>query len=247
MALIWTVAAAAQTQVRVLSYNIHHGEGVDGRFDLDRIAAVIKSVSPDLVALQEVDVRTRRASGVDQALELGRRVGMHAVFGRAISHEGGWYGNAILSKWPIQGFTNHMLPFSPNREHRAIMEAHIEAPSPLTFWATHLDIAEADRVMAAKAIRALIAERAPDRPMILAGDLNALDTSEPMKILQEDWRIARLDLPLLTIPAGSPRRQIDYALFRPKNGWRVIEARVLDEKVASDHRAVFVVLDPIPR
>ena len=52
--------------VRVLTYNIHHGEGMDGKIDLERIAAVIKRLEPDVVALQEVDVKTTRSQGVDQ-------------------------------------------------------------------------------------------------------------------------------------------------------------------------------------
>ena len=58
--------------LRVLTYNIHHGEGADGRVDLARLAGVVTSVHPDLVALQEVDEGTERASGVDELAELAR-------------------------------------------------------------------------------------------------------------------------------------------------------------------------------
>src|SRR5687768_15481548 len=74
-------------RLRVLTYNIHHGEGVDGRLDLERIARVITAEEPDLVALQEVDVKTRRTGGVDQAAELARLTGMHFAFGKAIDYE----------------------------------------------------------------------------------------------------------------------------------------------------------------
>src|SRR5687768_6315860 len=82
--------------VRVLTYNIHHGEGTDRRFDLERLAAVIKSVNPDLVGLQEVDEKTARSNGVDQAARLGELTGMHAIFGKAMDYQGGAYGLAIL-------------------------------------------------------------------------------------------------------------------------------------------------------
>lgn len=75
--------------LRVLSYNIHHGEGVDGKFDLERIAKVIQSVNPDLVALQEVDRNTTRASDVDQAQELAELTGMHMAYGKALDYQGG--------------------------------------------------------------------------------------------------------------------------------------------------------------
>lgn len=234
------MAAAFAQQVRVLSYNIHHGEGVDGRFDLERIAAVIRSADPDLAAIQEVDVRTVRSSGVDQADALARLTGMQVAFGHTIMHQGGLYGNAVLSKWPMDGFTTHALPGSEGRERRGAIEVRMSRPIPFTFLATHLDIAEKDRVMAANALRSLIRN---EQPMILAGDLNAVEGSEPMKILLQDWMVARLDAPLPTIPVEKPARQIDYVLYRPAARWRVIEARVLDERVASDHRPILVVLE----
>jgi endonuclease/exonuclease/phosphatase family metal-dependent hydrolase len=65
---IWTESAssAEPVRLRVLSYNIHHAEGVDRKLDVERIAAVIQSVKPDLVALQEVDRNVKRTGGVDQ-------------------------------------------------------------------------------------------------------------------------------------------------------------------------------------
>ena len=87
---------AAPPIVRALTYNIHHGEGTDGRLDLSRLAAIISSAAPDLVALQEVDLGTARAGGVDQLAELGRLTGMHPVFGKAMDYQGGAYGVGVL-------------------------------------------------------------------------------------------------------------------------------------------------------
>src|SRR5712691_10039729 len=76
---VWALGfAAAPATIRVLTYNIHHGEGRDREFDVPRQSRVIASVQPDLVALQEVDVGTARASGVDQVRELARLTGMYA-------------------------------------------------------------------------------------------------------------------------------------------------------------------------
>ena len=76
---------AAPVTVRVMSYNIHHGEGTDGAFDYERIAAVVNAWKPDLVALQEVDVGTRRARGVDQAARLAVLTGLHHAYGAAMA------------------------------------------------------------------------------------------------------------------------------------------------------------------
>ncbi len=89
--------AAEPFRIRVLCYNIHHGEGVDKKLDLDRIAKVILSVSPDVVALQEVDRKTKRTNHVDQSSELARLTKMKVVFEKNIDFQGGHYGNAVLS------------------------------------------------------------------------------------------------------------------------------------------------------
>src|SRR5215510_13900586 len=93
LALRWAVVVQAQlpSEIRVLTYNIHHGEGTDGKVDLPRIANVIKSVSPDIIALQEVDQGTARAGGIDQPAELARLTGMEVVFGRNIDYQGGGF------------------------------------------------------------------------------------------------------------------------------------------------------------
>ena len=122
-ALAWHGALASSAaeedkgvRLRLLAYNIHHAEGTDGRLDLARVARVIKKLEPDLVAVQEVDVRTRRGRGVDQAAKLGELTGMHHVFGKFMDFSGGEYGQAVLSKFPIKSSKNHPLPPGPERE-----------------------------------------------------------------------------------------------------------------------------------
>jgi endonuclease/exonuclease/phosphatase family metal-dependent hydrolase len=191
-----------------------------------------------------VDVRTERVKGADLAHELARLTGLHAVFGKTIDFQGGLYGNALLSRWRVNGFVNHALPGRPGREKRAVLEG--DPGGEFHFLATHLDIAEADRLLAAGRLRELVRERPEGSPMVLAGDLNAVAGSAVMNALLEDWTSADLDQPLLTIPVAKPARQIDYVLFRPANRWKVIEAKVLDESVASDHRPLLVTLELLP-
>ena len=82
--------------ITVLSYNIHHGAGMDTILNLERIARVIKSESPDIVALQEVDINTERTGKVNQIEVLGKLTNMNFAFGKSIDLLGGQYGNAIL-------------------------------------------------------------------------------------------------------------------------------------------------------
>ena len=77
---ISALAFLRMRRLRVMTYNIHRGRGVDRRIDLGRIADVVASFEPDVVALQEVDIGRKRSGRVDQAGELGKRLGMEVVF-----------------------------------------------------------------------------------------------------------------------------------------------------------------------
>ncbi|MBW3542683.1 MAG: endonuclease/exonuclease/phosphatase family protein [Planctomycetes bacterium] len=241
--------ATKPLRLRVLSYNIHHGEGVDRRLDLERIARVINSVEPDVVALQEVDQKTGRTGKVDQPAELSRLTGMKVVFGRNIDFEGGGYGNAVLSKLPFERHKNHHLPSFDQGEQRGVLAVELRpegTDETILFLCTHLDhrAADRERLASAKAINEFVRRR-PDVPALLAGDLNAVPDSRVLETFRKEWT-AVADQEQPTVPVAEPKRQIDYILIRPRHRWKVIEVRVLDEAVASDHRAIFSVLELVP-
>jgi endonuclease/exonuclease/phosphatase family metal-dependent hydrolase len=252
IACLWTVGGLANDgrarRVRILSYNIHHGEGTDGRINLERIAKVIRSASPDLVALQEVDRKTDRSGGVDQPAELARLTGMEVVFGRNITYQGGGYGNAVLSRLAVKRSENHPLPSLYEGEQRGVLEAEIqlaEGGPQLLFLATHLDYRRDDRerLASTQAIEALLRKRNGFRT-VLAGDLNATPESRVIEAFERTWGNATgKTKDALTFPSDEPSRQIDYVLFRPANGWKVVEVRVVGEAVASDHRPILAVLE----
>lgn len=239
----------APLRIRVLTYNLHHGEGVDGKLDLERIARVIRDAQPDIVALQELDRSTNRTGKVDQPAELARLTGLQATFGGNIALQGGEYGNAVLSRWPVRRKENHSLPRLDQGEQRGVLELEIELPDgrpPLLMLATHLDHrpANRERIESAEAINRLAAAH-PEMPALLAGDLNDIPDSRTLREFGKQWIRANADV-LPTIPVEQPKHQIDYVLFRPAERWRVLEARVLDEATASDHRPLLAVLELLP-
>lgn len=245
-------------RLTVLTYNIQIGMGMDKKTDLERTAAVIKSVNPDIVALQEVDRKARRSGGFDQAVELARATGMHMVFGKAsvregIDKDGGDYGVAILSRFPIQRSQNRQLPYTRGFELRAVLEVEFDWPLqsgkriPIRFFDTHFDNAsEPDRIASAKLVNQLAVAN-ESIPTILGGDLNARPGTPPLQILSEQWTFAGAGKGMPTFPASAPRHEIDYVLYRPARLWKVIEASVVDAPEASDHRPVKVVLEYVPR
>ena len=90
--------------IRVLTYNIFHGETTNGKIDMDLYAEIIKDQSLDLVALQEVDKHTTRTGGIDITAELSVGTGMEGYFGKFRDYGGGEFGAAILSKYPVEEF-----------------------------------------------------------------------------------------------------------------------------------------------
>lgn len=236
------------TTVKVMTFNILHGATTRGDFDLDRIAKVILDEAPDIVALQEVDFKTNRAKGYDLATELGWRTKMAPLFGRAMPYDGGEYGEAILSRHSFIRTRNVALPHSQGREPRAALEATIQLPSGaiIALVGTHLDHLrdETDRI--AQAEKIIEAFSANEIPTILAGDLNAQPGSKTIELLRGHWTPTDADDPAPTSPSKDPRVKIDYIMFAPANRWTVIDTKVIEDEIASDHCAYVATLELHP-
>ncbi len=238
-----TVQAEETTEpqrLRVMSYNIHHGAGGDGEINLERIAEVIRSADIDIVALQEVDVKTRRSHGVDQLAELARLTKMEGRFGKAMNYHGGEYGQAVLSRYPIKSVDVHLLPDSSDGEQRIALVAHItgiEAIPDLMFVGVHLDHrGNAERLDQARRVLEILENQTT---AILVGDFNAVPGSEVMDLVLNEWvDTASHETP--TAPADNPTKKIDWVLLPAGNRWRVESSTVINEPLASDHRPVVV-------
>jgi endonuclease/exonuclease/phosphatase family metal-dependent hydrolase len=233
-----------KTTLRVFTYNILHGATMSGDFNLDTIAAVIKLVKPDLVALQEVDFKTQRAKGYDLATELGWRTQMVPLFGLAMPFDGGAYGEGILAKFPIIASRNVPLPHSQGNEPRCALEVmvQLESGDTISFIGTHLEhqMNSSDRIDQVKKINAVFKKN--KYPTILAGDFNATPESEPISILKQNWKDSEGQANKPTYPSDNPKKKIDYIFYYPADRWEVIEYRVICDSVASDHCGILVVL-----
>ena len=206
--------------------------------DLERQAEVILATGADLVALQEVDVGTGRSGGVDQASELGRLTGMHAIFAEAMPYDGGSYGEALLSRWPIRRPETWPLSASPGREPRAAVVAVVEPPGlghPVRVVGTHLDHLDDEGDRMKQTAELLSHMEGTDRPTVLLGDLNAEPDSGPIALLSLiGWRPADSSL-APTYPAVEPDVKIDWVLLDPHAPGELTAVEVLHEPVASDH------------
>jgi endonuclease/exonuclease/phosphatase family metal-dependent hydrolase len=254
IAMAWGIACSdAATQrstaesqppatLRILAYNIKHGLGMDSVIDLERIARVINDLQPDVVTLQEVDSVVERTSGVDQTTVLGELTGMHSVFGTFFDYQGGRYGMALLSKYPFISHTNHLLP--KGVEHRAALAGRIRVgdggPEVIVVGIHLVWTGEERYSQAARLIEIFEDEKTP---VILAGDFNSRPDSDVMALLRGVWHIPDKGEDHFTFPSDAPDREIDYIIYRPRDRFEVVEHRVIDEPVASDHRPLLLELE----
>lgn len=214
--------------MRVVTFNIRHGAGLDRRVDLDRIARVIAATGAEVAGLQEVDRRHGPRSGyVDQPAYLAGRLGMEVAFGANL---GDTFGNAVLSALPIAAWENVHLD-GGGRERRGLLRAEI---GRWLVYVTHIENEDgAIRLDQARRVADLIGE--PGRPTVLLADLNAEPGSPELRVLGRHL-VAAEHGP--TFPAAWPCRTIDHVLGSADVRVSARVARSFGARIASDHRPV---------
>lgn len=183
----------------VMTYNIRHGEGMDGKVNLQRIAEVIRRQEASIVCLQEVDRYYSPRSGFeDQAGAIAAMLEMEHCYGANIDLEPAGpgeqrrqYGLAILSRFPILEYSNTHLPrLDPANEQRGLLKATIEVEGVrLSFYNTHpqvdLRMRNNTEERAAQVRTILDQVRQNSDPVILMGDFNARPSSPELAPLSE--------------------------------------------------------------
>ncbi|HCO90566.1 MAG TPA: endonuclease/exonuclease/phosphatase [Alphaproteobacteria bacterium] len=226
--------------ITVASWNIHAGIGSDGKFNADRIAAVINTIDPDIIAIQEVESRTGFGASVDLFTFLARCLPGHLVDAKSITTRDGHYGQMLLSKFPLSHREVHDISY-PDREPRKIIDAH--AQTPFGAWrvlATHLGLSAQERKFQLARLSQLIAQPAA-MPTVLIGDFN---------LWRNNRQLRRLDN---LLPGGVTRHRTFPArlpLFALDRIWcgTGIEIRksesVTTARSASDHLPIVADLCP---
>jgi endonuclease/exonuclease/phosphatase family metal-dependent hydrolase len=236
-------------------YNIHAGKDARGVDNLERVAQLVRDTRADVVLLQEVDVRTRRSGDVDQPARLRELTGFNVAFGRTLDYQGGEYGIAIMSRWPIDSARVTALPITPPQqraggsyEPRGAQRAWISSPfGRLIILNTHLDASRDDhyRRQEAATIIALADSARAWGMLLVGGDFNsepgsAVQNAVAATALRDAWiRCGTGDGH--TYPADSAIKRIDYLYLEPEI--RCSHARVLATD-ASDHRPLLVHIRP---
>ena len=243
---------ALPKKLRIVSYNIHHGEGMDVKLDFERIGKLFEKQNADIIAVQEVDSFTARTQGRYSLGEIAAQIGYFATYGPSIPYSTGKYGVGILSKKKPIGV--RQVPLPGRSEARTLLVTEFE---DYAFACTHLSLEESERIASIDIIEKMA--QSFDKPFLIAGDWNDYPKSAFMKAMRERFQILTNEKEN-TFPADKPKDCIDYIAIYKKPSRRNLPNRVSDksysayinetavvnmnavinEPVASDHRPVMV-------
>ncbi|MDX2150978.1 MAG: endonuclease/exonuclease/phosphatase family protein [Bryobacteraceae bacterium] len=215
---------AARVRLRFVTYNIHQCFG-----GLDAVANTLRALEPDVATLQEVS-----NIGGDQAVALAAELNMTPATGPNLFFDGGWYGNATLSRFPVASSRNHDLSV-PGREPRGCLELILEAaPGPLRVFNAHLGLRAHERRRQARRLTQLAEGSAP---RILAGDFNDWSRRSVCPSLSRHLGACR---PLRSFPARLPLFALDRIYHDPP--LRLLRISTVPSP-ASDHLPVLAEFD----
>lgn len=234
------------THLRLMTYNVHGCSGMDGRVSPRRVARVIRAASPDIVALQEVDLGRRRSRAEDQAQIIAHELNLQLVFCPALTRGEEHYGHALLSRWPIELVKRARLPHDPAgwwQEPRAAMWARVEVEGRhVNVITTHLGLGVRERFLQIQALFGpdWIGGISPEEPVILCGDFNALPGSRPYRHARQRMRDVQLGVdgarPRPTFSSTQPLLRLDHIFISSHFELMATQVARTDlTRVASDH------------
>ncbi len=236
-------ASSPPSVLKIATYNIHHGVGEDDLLDIPRIARFVQPL--DLAFLNEVDINWPRSQFSDQARLIAQEAGFeHYAFGPSLALPSvnlspSRYGNAILSRHPIERAERLALPRPAGAEQRSALLVEIRLwDRPLTVIVTHLGLDADERLEQAKELVRIVQD--VQTPVILAGDFNALPDSPEIQLIASvltPTEELSSDPAGLTFPNPNPNSRIDYIFTSPDLAQHVVHHDV-PQTSGSDHLPV---------
>lgn len=239
LAVLCVTSVTEGTELRIMTYNIHHGEGTDGVLDLERIARIVLQSEAEVVCFQEVDRGLSRTDRRDFVKEFEALLEMEGVFGANYFFDDGEYGNATFSRLPIIAHENMALPGPDGIEPRGALRVTLDLEGqPIQVVNTHWGLTSEERAKQGAALSVALGTG----PTLVVGDFNENERGQGLSRLFESLSDSA-GAPRLgaypTFPAYEPQRRIDFILH--SKHFSVEYFSVLDGpeiKVASDHRPV---------
>jgi len=220
-------------QLRIASYNVHACIGTDRMYNPDRVARVIREMEPDIVGLQEVDVGYWNAHSTAQIERLERTTGMRGIAGPTLVGQGGHYGNALLTHWPMREVRRLDLSVK-GWEPRGVLDVDLDVcGTTVRIVVTHFGLNQGERrAQSGVLVRALKEIRTP--LLVVLGDFNEWRLRG--KIFYKLNALLGRSPTVRTWPSRIPLLALDRIWVQPKEALRNLHAhRSPLSRVASDH------------
>jgi endonuclease/exonuclease/phosphatase family metal-dependent hydrolase len=234
--------AARATVITIASYNIHRCVGLDRKCSPPRIAAALKEMDCDVLALQEVDNSPGEHAGSAQLDYLSRTLEMTPVPGLRIVRRMGEYGNAILTRLPVLDVRRHDLSYSWY-EPRGAVDVDIDVQgTPLRVIAAHLGLSRSERRFQWRRLMVAIAEKPLETPTVMLGDMNEW-YRRAATLTEAHETFGRPPAPV-AFPACAPFLALTRIWVRPVAALVSMQAhRTGTTRQASDHLPVKATVD----
>ncbi len=161
--------------LKAITLNMCHGEGTDGKIDVRRQATFLKKYNPDIIFLQEIDMYTKRAYNKNQLYTFSKYSNLpFRAIGTNIKYKNGFYGDGLLSKFPIEYSANYLSPLTNTQhEQRGILCNKITfANTKINAFSVHMSTYEKERILTAKELLRITSKISKKESIIIGGDFN---------------------------------------------------------------------------
>lgn len=233
--------------MRLMTYNIQSCRDAFGKLDPEKSIDVIREYNPDILALNEVRVKTSDVAYMDQAQYFCEKLGMHMYFAKAIDYLGGEYGVALLSKYPIVEACALPVPplpenkRKPRYEDRVLLKARVDCDGQmLGVYVSHYGLSDEERENAV-ALTLSQLENEKD-PAVFMGDLNMKPDDRLIQRLCAVLTDTAKDAAFFTHHALCLTQKIDYIFIK---GNLRCESTFAPHRCGSDHLPVIANVYPV--
>ncbi|WP_025028486.1 endonuclease/exonuclease/phosphatase family protein [Caldalkalibacillus mannanilyticus] len=228
-------------EFRVMTFNIHHARGLDGCVSLERVLRLIRSAGPlDLIGLNEVDVCYGKRSGwLNQAEYFSQELKMDYLFSPSISSTTGYYGNLLLSKYPIREGKTHLIT-GAYAENRSFIECEVKINQHfIKTYVTHVSLSSVTQAIQMKQLsHHILEDQLENKHVLLMGDFNFSPShfyyQKLTKQLKDVWKTLHPNKKGATFPSVCSFFRFDYIMITP-----TMEATsatlIKNSRIASDH------------
>lgn len=161
--------------LKAITFNMCHGEGLDGTINVERQAKFIKKYKPDIIFLQEIDMYTQRVYSENQIYTFSKHVELqYRAMGINIKYKNGYYGDGLISRFPIEYSANYLMPLvNPENEQRGILCNKLSfGTTKLNLFSVHFPTNLEERKLATEELINIIEKIDESEVIIVGGDFN---------------------------------------------------------------------------